>query len=371
MSSILKKALLSTLAAGMVVNAFAAQPAPAATDTDFTLGIHTVLTACACLLFVVICTLGATLRSAVLFYHQKRKKEAADKSQAGVLPGLLLFLLCSSMPAWAQDTAAVPVSVGDAEMLSWVLYIVLGIEIIIILLFAKLIRFFTGAFRQAAQPVKPRRFRFQAFWTKINKLRPIEEEASLDTGHSYDGIRELDNATPPWFIAGFAVSILFAVLYMWRYHVAQSAPLQVAEYNIEVAEAKARIDEYLKTQANNVDENTVVVLNADGISAGQALFASNCVACHGDKGQGASVGPNLADNYWLHQGGIKDIFKSIKYGWQEKGMKSWKEDFSPTQIAQLASYVHSLKGSNPAGAKEPQGELYEEVVHAADTTKVL
>ncbi|MBL7711082.1 MAG: c-type cytochrome, partial [Chitinophagaceae bacterium] len=171
------------------------------------------------------------------------------------------------------------------------------------------------------------------------------------------------------FIAGFTISILFALGYMWRYHVAHAAPLQDEEYTIAVTEAKARIDEYLKTQANNVDENTVVVLGADGIAAGQALFASNCVACHGDKGQGASVGPNLSDNYWLHQGGIKDIFKSIKYGWQEKGMKSWKDDFSPTQIAQLASYVHSLKGSDPAGAKEPQGELYEETAAAADTTK--
>lgn len=371
MSSFLKKVTLSTLAAGMTISAFAtAQTGPAA-DTDFSFGMHSVLVACACLLFIVICSLGATLRSAVLFYHQKKKKEAADKSRGGVLPGLLLFLLCCSSPALAQDSTEAAASVGDAEMLSWVLYIVLGIEIVIIFLFAKLIRFFTGveAFRQAEQQVKPSRFRFAAFWTRINKLKPIEEEASLDTGHSYDGIRELNNATPPWFIAGFTLSILFAVVYMWRYHVAHAAPLQDEEYTIAVTEAKARIDEYLKTQANNVDENTVVVLGADGIAAGQALFASNCVACHGDKGQGASVGPNLSDNYWLHQGGIKDIFKSIKYGWQEKGMKSWKDDFSPTQIAQLASYVHSLKGSDPAGAKEPQGELYEETAAAADTTK--
>lgn len=357
------------MAAGGSVHAFA-EPTASAADTDFTVGSHSILLACACLLFVVICSLGTTLRSAVLFYHQKKKKEAADKSQGTLLPGLLLLFVCCSFPALAQDAAAAPASVGDAEILPWVLYIVLGIEILIILLFAKLIRFFTGveAFRQEAHQEKLRRFRLAAFWTKINKLKPIEEEASLDTGHSYDGIRELDNATPPWFIAGFTLSILCAAAYMWRYHVAQSAPLQEEEYSIAVAEAKARIDEYLKTQANNVDENTVVVLGADGIAAGQALFASNCVACHGDKGQGASVGPNLSDKYWLHQGSIKDIFKSIKYGWQEKGMKAWKDDFSPTQIAQLASYVHSLKGSDPAGAKEPQGELYEESTQAVTAT---
>ncbi|MBL7713326.1 MAG: hypothetical protein JNL13_12700, partial [Chitinophagaceae bacterium] len=199
MSSFLKKVILSTLAAGMTISAFAASQTSPAADTDFSFGMHSVLAACACLLFMVICSLGATLRSAVLFYHQKKKKEAADRNRGGLLPGLVLFLLCCSFPALAQENTASPASVGDTEMLSWVLYIVLGIEIVIIFLFAKLIRFFTGAeaFRQAEQQVKPRRFRFSAFWTRINKLRPIEEEASLDTGHSYDGIRELDNATPP------------------------------------------------------------------------------------------------------------------------------------------------------------------------------
>ncbi|MGC4057237.1 MAG: c-type cytochrome [Chitinophagaceae bacterium] len=140
----------------------------------------------------------------------------------------------------------------------------------------------------------------------------------------------------------------------------RQAPLQIEEYTIAVAEAKAEHEAFLKTQANNVDENNVAVLDAEGIAAGQALFTANCVACHGGKGQGAVVGPNLSDKYWLHGGGIKDIFKTIKYGWQEKGMKSWKDDFSPNQIAQLASFVYSLRNTNPPNPKEPQGELYNE-----------
>ena len=84
------------------------------------------------------------------------------------------------------------------------------------------------------------------------------------------------------------------------------------------------------------------------------------MACHADKGQGNQTGPNLTDDYWLHKGGIKDVFYTIKYGWPEKGMRSWKEDFSPAQIAQLSSFIKSLKGSNPPGAKEPQGEKWTE-----------
>ena len=89
------------------------------------------------------------------------------------------------------------------------------------------------------------------------------------------------------------------------------------------------------------------------------MFDINCSACHGKSAEG-TVGPNLTDDYWLHGGTVQDVFKSIKYGWSEKGMKSWKDDFSPSQIAELTSYIKSLKGSNPPNPKEKQGELFQE-----------
>ena len=370
MKHFLKTIIMSTVLFVLMLSASIAQAATpeagAAVNTDFKLEVNTVLAGCAFLLLIVIFALGFTLRSAVLFYHEKRKKESAAQSGAKVLGLVLVAMLCASMPAMAQDAAkaadAGATVIPDSEVVRWILYVVLAVELVVIFQFTKLIRFFTGIDAFNAASKRPTFFSFDLskLWYKMNKFKSIEEEASIDTGHSYDGIRELNNVTPPWFIAGFVLSIIFGMIYMWRFHVVKSVPLQIEEYNISVAEAKIKQAEYLKTQANNVDENTVVVLGADGIAAGQALFAANCVACHGDKGQGASVGPNLTDNYWLHKGGIKDIFKTIKYGWQEKGMKSWKDDFSPNQIAQLASFVHSLRGSNPAGAKESQGELYTE-----------
>src|SRR5690606_21981681 len=99
-------------------------------------------------------------------------------------------------------------------------------------------------------------------------------------------------------------------------------------------------------------------------------FTKNCVACHAADGGGNAVGPNLADPYWLHGGSLKDIFKSIKYGWKDKGMKSWKDDFSPKQIAQLASFVKSLQGTTPTAPKEKQGDLYIEAEEGtADSTQ--
>ncbi|HPN20015.1 MAG TPA: cbb3-type cytochrome c oxidase N-terminal domain-containing protein, partial [Chitinophagales bacterium] len=201
-------------------------------------------------------------------------------------------------------------------------------------------------------------------------FKPLEEEDNMDTGHNYDGIRELDNITPPWFIAGFAATILFAAVYLYRFHIAESALTQEQELAIEMKDAQILQDSLLKLEGNKVDENSVAMLDATGIAAGKKLYDMNCVACHGDKGQGG-VGPNMTDEYWIHGGSIKDVFKSIKYGWVEKGMKSWKDDFSPTQIAQLSSYVESLKGTNPPGAKEKQGELYveEAVATVTDSTK--
>src|SRR4029078_11228876 len=177
------------------------------------------------------------------------------------------------------------------------------------------------------------------WWNWFNKLKPIEQEADIDMGHDYDGIRELDNRLPPWWLYGFFITIIFSFVYLWRYQVAHSAPGSIEEYQIAVKEAAEKQEEYLATAANNIDEKSVKFLSeSSDIEAGKKVFDMVCAACHKGDG-GGLVGPNLTDDYWLHGGSIPDIFKSIKYGWPEKGMKSWKDDYSPKQIAQLASYI--------------------------------
>ena len=89
------------------------------------------------------------------------------------------------------------------------------------------------------------------------------------------------------------------------------------------------------------------------------------------EGGKGGIGPNLTDDYWLNGGSIKDIFKTIKYGRPEKGMKSWQDDYSPVQIAQLASFIKSLHGTNPPNPKEQQGELYKEAAPKADSTATV
>lgn len=188
----------------------------------------------------------------------------------------------------------------------------------------------------------------------------IEEEDSIMLDHDYDGIKELDNNLPPWWKYGFYLTIVVGVIYLFNFHVLGTGDLQTKEYEKEIAQAKLEVAEFMKTSANNVDESTVKLLTeASDIEAGKTVFIANCAACHGQLGEG-TVGPNFADDYWIHGGSIQDIFKSIKYGWVEKGMKSWKEDLSPMQIAQVTSFIKSLRGTNPPNGKAAQGDLYVE-----------
>lgn len=339
------------------------------TGKSFQLDADTALVVVAVSLGLVIIMLGFVLKNSIDFYKQKIKDETAKK----VFTTVIVMLLSSSC-LFAQDGGIKPAEMGKDAFTSFqlLMFAIILIEFVVIFFVIRWIKFFTGIqeYNQKLNDAKAisAKVSWSKIWDKMNQFKPKEQEADIDTGHSYDGIRELDNITPPWFKAAFALSIVFAMVYMWRYHVAESAPLSVQEYQLEVEDARIKHEEYLKTQANNVDENTIKVLDAAGIDAGAIIFKNTCVACHADKGQGG-VGPNLTDDYWLHGGSIVDVFKTIKYGWPDKGMKAWKDDFSPVQIAQLASFIKSLKGTNPPNPKVAQGDIYIELVTTtADST---
>lgn len=209
-----------------------------------------------------------------------------------------------------------------------------------------------------------------SFVEKLNDSVSVEKEEDIMLDHNYDGIKELDNNLPPWWKYGFYLTIVFSVFYLIHFHVINTGKLQNAEYEDQLAEAKIQQEEYKKKAANLIDENNATLLtDAASLVSGKAIFMDNCAACHGRAGEGG-VGPNLTDDYWIHNGGIKDIFKTIKYGWPEKGMKSWQQDLGAKQIHEIASYIISLKGTNPANAKEKQGELYKETTVTDSTNTV-
>jgi cytochrome c oxidase cbb3-type subunit III len=194
---------------------------------------------------------------------------------------------------------------------------------------------------------------------KINQVLtdavPIEEEHTILMQHEYDGIRELDNNLPPWWVWGFYATIIFAVVYIFNYHVLGTSDLQTEEYNKEVAQAKKEVDAYLSKMAMNVDEtNATLLTEAKDLSAGKALFETNCVTCHNPKGEG-SIGPNLTDNFWIYGPDVKDLFKTIKLG-TPNGMPEHASKMNPVQLQQVSSFVLSLPFTN--GPKGPEGKEY-------------
>ncbi len=188
--------------------------------------------------------------------------------------------------------------------------------------------------------------------------RPIEDEGEIVLDHNYDGIRELDNKLPPWWLYGFYLTIVFAGIYLVRFEVFDGTN-QAQEYENDVEDARIALEEYKRTAKDLVDVNTVELLTeASDLAAGEAIFNENCVACHKQDG-GGGIGPNLADNYWILGGGIKNVFNTISEGGRDgKGMVSWKNDLKPVQMAQVASYVLTFQGTTPAEPKEAEGELW-------------
>jgi cytochrome c oxidase cbb3-type subunit III len=324
------------------------------------------------ILLLAIGLLANVVLGAAGYYYQKEKEREKQKERTGTAAAITtIALLLFAAPVWAQDAnAAAAAAVQTASPFGGVsatafyfMVGVVGMELLVIFILLYQLRIFLSKEKlqqrlatSASTVQKPR----ISIWDKLNKFRPVEQEAQIDTGHDYDGIRELDNRLPPWWLYGFYISIFFAVIYLWRYHVSHTAPLSGEELQIAMAQADEQKAQYLKKSANNVDENTVKVLtDAADIASGAKVYGQNCAACHGKAGEGI-VGPNLTDDYWLHGGSIKEVFKTVKYGWPEKGMRSWKDDLSPVQIAQVSSYIKSIHGTNPPNAKAQQGELYKE-----------
>lgn len=200
---------------------------------------------------------------------------------------------------------------------------------------------------------------WRRFWNRLNASVPVAKEHEVATDHEYDGIRELDNRLPPWWLYGFYVSILFAVVYLINYEVLGTGKHQDEEFQAEMMQAEEDVKVYLASLGDLIDESNVTLATETAdINAGKAIYEANCAVCHAADG-GGGVGPNFTDQYWLHGGDMPSIFKTIKYGVPSKGMIAWEAQLSPKKMQQVASYIYTMEGNTSANPKEPQGELFE------------
>ncbi len=207
-------------------------------------------------------------------------------------------------------------------------------------------------------------FRESQWYTKLvkalTKSEPIENEGQLLLDHDYDGIKELDNNLPPWWIYLFYACIAFAAIYLVRFEI-MGADDQEMELKKEMAQAKIEVAEYMKTAPDLMDEKTVTLLtDAPSLAEGKTIFTTNCAACH-RADAGGQIGPNLTDDQWILGGGIKNLFHTVTNGGRDgKGMIAWKGTLKPKEIQKVTSYIISLKGSNPKDPKAPEGEVWVE-----------
>jgi cytochrome c oxidase cbb3-type subunit 3 len=305
------------------------------------------------------------------------KNKLATKIITAVLVTTFLF---TSQHVSAQDAAKEMVTVvpnyGGLSSTTFYLFVTVIVTEIIAILFLvfSIRRMYTDLLPQKTAVVK--KSTATHWWANLDKkiftkAIPVEREADFLLDHDYDGIKELDNALPPWWKYGFYITIMIAVIYIFNFHVFGSGKNPTEEYAVEMEEAKAQKEIFEASNKDKIDENNVPMADAAGLTSAKEIFTTKCWPCHGKLGEGGA-GPNLTDNYWLHKGSLNDIFLTIKNGYPDKGMQSWAKDFTPKEISFLASYIKTLRGTNPPNAKAPQGDLFADevvAVAATDTAK--
>jgi cytochrome c oxidase cbb3-type subunit 3 len=199
---------------------------------------------------------------------------------------------------------------------------------------------------------------FKNFIHSLTQSVSIQQEDDIMLDHDFDGIRELDNKIPPWWNALFYGAIIFGIIYMIDYHVLGDGNVQENEYKQEVEAATLQLEMLTKSGAMVTEETVTVLSDVAALTSGKEIFDKNCAACHGFGGEGL-VGPNFTDEYWIHGGGIKNMYHIISEGVPAKGMISWKSQLSPNQIQEVASYIRTLRGTNPPNQKGPEGDKWD------------
>jgi len=359
--NIFRKAVLPAIMMLSSLSLFAAEAAPAPPKSlNMTTNpvMFYVLVGIGVLLFILITVLAGVLKNLV-----SNKNLWLKKPGTGGAAGIIIFalMMMSGASAFAQAAATPPAPSNTVLMTEDVFWLLLVADLILFAIFVsmlRLVRNMTKTLRGMDVTVSSAQ---GDIWSgALNAAVPIEREGDIMTDHEYDGIRELDNNLPPWWIYGFYVTIVIAVVYFSYYHILGKGDLQVAQYEKEMAEGQRQKEAYIAKAGAKVDENTVVAFtDAENLERGKTTFKTYCVPCHGPDGQGV-VGPNLTDEYWINGGGIKNIFKTIKYGVPAKGMISWEAQLSPAKIQEVGSYILTLKGTNPPNPKDPQGDVWKE-----------
>tara|TARA_R110002096_G_scaffold429054_1_gene641517 strand:+ start:891 stop:2018 length:1128 start_codon:yes stop_codon:yes gene_type:complete len=289
----------------------------------------------------------------------KGSAESKSNGNGGKITALAILSILGSTNLQAAENATSTSSFVMSDSLFWLLLsLIVFLAIIVGVLFKSLLTLIKLEHGVEEEEEVEEESIFRSIGLTDNV--PLEEEATVMMDHEYDGIRELDNNLPPWWKYMFYATIIFAVVYLIRFHITGHGKLSHEEYYAQMEEAQLQKAEFMANAEDLITEDNVTYLvDETAISKGAAIYKGNCATCHGQLGEGGA-GPNLTDEYWIHGGNIKSVFKTIKYGVPAKGMIAWQTQFNPSQMQEVASYVLSLQGTNPPNGKAPEGELFVE-----------
>jgi cytochrome c oxidase cbb3-type subunit 3 len=309
------------------------------------------LTAIAIILLVVIIALNGAIKNIATGKALWESKNGAAMVLAFIFTGL-------GSQAFAQDAAAQDMIIVEPNygIIFWLFLLVDLILIIIVFVqlsvLSGLVNTIKGGVAADGEYIEVETG-FDRFWKGLTNAAPIESEAEVMTDHEYDGIRELDNVLPPWWVWLFNLSIVFAVVYFGYYEIYLTTDMSMDEYQAEMLIAEEQAG------AIGININNVVLMEVESnLANGQRVFEANCASCHLIDG-GGSIGPNLTDHYWKNGGSVQDVFTTIENGITGTAMVSWKALISPGDRQDVTSYILvNLAGSTPAVAKDPEGELY-------------
>ncbi|MGV3552131.1 cytochrome-c oxidase, cbb3-type subunit III [Rhizobium sp.] len=208
--------------------------------------------------------------------------------------------------------------------------------------------------------------------------KPIDELSGVETtGHEWDGIRELNNPMPRWWVWTFYATIAWAIGYAIAYPawpMITGATKGVLGYTSrgELAEAVKIATDAQKVFKDKIAATSIEAIARDpqllqfALDGGEAAFKVNCITCHGTGAMGGPGYPNLNDDDWLWGGTVDQIYQTIRYGVRSdheetrtSEMPAFADMIEPGQIREVAAYVVSLtrKPSDQA-LVEPGRQLF-------------
>ena len=332
------------------------------------LNLFYALVASIILLLLVILGMSKSTQALLKSDYFRSNLKDPDSGNTGGLKALLLLIAVGGLLSPSVSALSFPDPANLGEDTPWLtvemadIYALVVINVVLVGVILYLKKIFSEAMK-LADPVSSEdateTYVESDVMPKVNKIMtdavPIEDEASILMDHEFDGIRELDNNLPPWWVWMFYATIAFSVIYIFNYHIIGTADLQIEAYENNMAQAETEVQQYLESMAMNVDETNVTFMeDASDISNGKELFNSNCITCHAENG-GGDIGPNLTDKSWIYGFDIATVFGTIKNG-TSAGMPEHKSKLNPIELQQVSSYVLSI---DEVKGKAPEGDVVE------------